>query len=121
MNEKPDNADSFEDPDWLDEFRDIANRELSSLDESASCEQVHPIVAHWYENLMEGEPPASRDSVLQAMACLSTEILNQIPDDLFDRLMEIVSEDEMAAWVEYVLMVGRAFEVSLRSGDLDDL
>jgi hypothetical protein len=38
-----------------------------------------------------------------------------------DSLLEYVDEDELAAWVEHVLLVGRAFEISLRKGDLDDL
>ncbi len=33
-----------EEPEWLDEFRDLANRELEA---GSSCEQVHPIVERW--------------------------------------------------------------------------
>jgi hypothetical protein len=105
-------------PDWLHEFEDLANRELEA---GASCEQVHPIVKNWFEKLLQQDPPASRDSVMQAMACLSTEVMNTIPDDLFDSMMEFFSEDELGGWIEYVLMVGRAFEISLRGGELDDL
>ena len=65
-----------QEPDWLDEFEDLANRELG---EGSSCEQVHPIVERWYHEAMQPEPPASRDSVLQAMACLATEILYDAP------------------------------------------
>jgi hypothetical protein len=121
MNDKPVPSGAPDDPEWLDEFQELANRELSELDEGASCEQVHPVVARWYEDLMQSEPPESRDSIAQAMACLSTELINQIPDEAFDELMEIMGEDELAAWVEYVLMIGRAFESSLRRGDFDDL
>ncbi|NWG16692.1 MAG: hypothetical protein HXY41_08660 [Chloroflexi bacterium] len=109
---------SPDNPQWLDEFEDLANREL---EEGSSCEQVHPIVERWFQNLMEGEPPESRDSVMQAMACLSTEILYNSPDEFAERLLEHMSEDDLAMWIEHILLVGRAFEIALRNGDLDDL
>ncbi|MBE2267348.1 MAG: hypothetical protein IAE80_03890 [Anaerolinea sp.] len=105
-------------PDWLDEFEDLANRELS---EGSSCEQVHPIVERWYRDLLQTEPPESRDSIMQAMACLSTEILYDLPQDMLDEVLKHVDEDILAGWVEYVLMIGRAFERGLKNGDLDDL
>lgn len=105
-------------PDWLDEFRDLANRELG---QGSSCDQVHPIVERWYHNLMSSEPLPSRDSVLQATACLSTEVLHDAPEELLREILKHVSEDALASWVEYVLTIGRAFEAALRSGDLDDL
>lgn len=105
-------------PDWLDEFQDLANRELP---EGSACEQVHPIVERWYHQLMRHEPPDSRDSVLQAMSCLSTEILSDAPGDVLDEVLKHVDEEALASWVEYVLMIGRAFEASLRAGELDDL
>ncbi|MBI5666951.1 MAG: hypothetical protein HZC41_03015 [Chloroflexi bacterium] len=109
---------SSEDPKWLDEFEDLANREL---DEGSSCEQIHPIIERWFQRLMEGEPPQSRDSVMQAMACLSTEVLYNSPDDLIESLMANMSEDDLATWIEHILLVGRAFEIALRNGELDDL
>ncbi|MCC6804902.1 MAG: hypothetical protein IT319_18615 [Anaerolineae bacterium] len=105
-------------PDWLDEFQDLANRELG---EGSACEQVHPIVERWYQDLMHHEPPASRGAVLQAMACLSTEIMGDAPGDLLDEVLKHVDEEALASWIEYILMIGRAFESALRSGDLDDL
>ncbi len=111
-------SDSSDSPNWLDEFQELANRKLGT---GSSCEQVHPIVERWYKALLESEPPASRDSVLQAMACLSTEILFDTPDEVLDNVLKQVDEDTLANWIEYVLMVGRAFEVALRKGDLDDL
>jgi hypothetical protein len=113
-NQKPPNKR----PEWLDEFESMANDQLG---EGSSCEQVHPVVESWYRKLMQSEPPESRDSVLQAMACLSTEVLNDSPDEIVDAILEHVSEDMLASWVEYVLMVGRAFEIALRKGELDDL
>ena len=71
--------------------------------------------------LMQHEPPPSRDSVLQAMACLSTEILYDAPEDVLEEVLKHVDEDALTSWIEYVLMIGRAFEIALRSGDLDDL
>lgn len=103
---------------WLEEFEDLANKEL---DEGSSCEQVHPIIERWYSELLEGEPPESRDSILQAMACLSTEILFDLPEELLSKLTDQVEEDDLLGFIEYVLLVGRAFENALRKGDLDDL
>ncbi|HVU11512.1 MAG TPA: hypothetical protein VHD90_09550 [Phototrophicaceae bacterium] len=107
-----------QEPDWLDDFEDLANRELA---DGSSCEQVHPIVERWYRQLMQREPPASRDSVLQALACLSTEVLYDSPEDIRREILKHVDEDSFARWIEYVLMIGRSFEIALRSGDLDDL
>lgn len=105
-------------PDWLDEFQDLANRELA---DGSSCDQVHPVIERWYRNLMQNEPPASRDSVLQAMACLSTEILYDSPEDVLEAVLEHIDEEALVGWIEYVLMVGRAFEAALQKGELDDL
>lgn len=105
-------------PDWLDEFQDLANRELA---DGSSCEQIHPIVERWYRQLMDREPPASRDSVLQATACLATEILYDSPDEVLEEVLKHVDEDTLAGWIENVLLIGRAFEMALRSGELDDL
>lgn len=109
---------SPEDPRWLDEFEDLANRQL---EDGSSCEQVHPIVETWFRKVMQGEPPQSRPSVQQAMACLATEVLYSSPDDLLEALSEMVDEDDLAVWVEHILLIGRAFEASLRNGELDDL
>jgi hypothetical protein len=109
---------SSEDPRWLDEFEDLANRRL---EEGSSCDQVHPIVERWFHNLMEGEPPPSRPSIMQAMACLSTEVLYNSPEDLTEILRQHIEEDDLALWIEHILLVGRAFEIALRKGDLDDL
>ena len=105
-------------PEWLDEFEDLANRELGS---GSSCAQIHPIIERWYAHLMENEPPESRASVIQAVACLATEVLYSAPDELLDQLTEAVDEEDLALWVEHILLIGRAFEKALRSGDLDDL
>ena len=113
-----DHTNPQNEPDWLDEFEDMANDRLG---EGSACEQVHPIVDQWYTKLLEGEPPTSRDSVVQAMSCLATEILYDSPEELVNAVLEHVSEEEVAAFIEYVLLVGRAFEISLRNGELDDL
>jgi hypothetical protein len=113
-----DSAENPKDPDWLNEFEELANRELKA---GSSCEQVHPVVERWYHQILEVEPPASRDSVLQAMACLSTEIMHDAPDEISSALLEVLDEDALAGFIEYVLMVGRAFEISLQKGELDDL
>ncbi|MBL8119978.1 MAG: hypothetical protein JNJ78_20775 [Anaerolineae bacterium] len=107
-----------EDPRWLDEFEELANRELK---DGSSCEQVHPIVERWFEKLMQGDPPNSRDSVQQAMACLATEIIYNTPEDITEPLLEKIGEDELAVFIEHVLLIGRAFEKALDNGELDDL
>ena len=109
---------SSDDPRWLEEFEELANQQL---EDGSSCEQVHPIVERWFQKLMEGEPPTSRPSVAQAMACLSTEVINNSPDDLIETLLQHIEEDDLAVWVEHILLLGRAFEIGLRKGDLDDL
>ncbi|MCB9454504.1 MAG: hypothetical protein H6671_00795 [Anaerolineaceae bacterium] len=106
------------DPKWLDEFEQLANEQLGH---GSSCEQVHPIVEQWFNQLMNEDPPESRDSVAQAMACLSTEILYTTPQQLRDILMQHITEDDLALWIEHVLLVGRAFEIALNDGKLDDL
>lgn len=113
-----DRSSNPEDPRWLDEFEELAN---DQLEEGSSCEQVHPIVERWFEQLMQSEPPISRDSVNQAMACLSTEVLYNSPDDLVDALLENMDEDDLVMWIEHILLIGRAFEIALRKGELDDL
>ncbi len=109
---------SPDDPRWLDEFEDLANRQL---DDGSSCDQVHPVIEKWFHKTMEGEPPTSRPSVMQAMACLSTEILYNSPEDIVQTLLENMDEDDLALWIEHILLVGRAFEISLHKGELDDL
>lgn len=122
MENLPENDDQNkprpDEPEWLREFEELAKRELNA---EASCEQVHPVVQQWLEKLLSQEPPPARPSVMQAMACLSTEVMHHIPENIFNSMMNIFNEEELAAWLEYVLMVGRAFEISLRDGGLDDL
>lgn len=113
-----DERDLHDEPEWLEEFRALADRELGT---GSSCEQVHPIIQRWYQLLLESEPPPARDSVLQAMACLSSEVLADAPPGLFAKPPAEGEEDQLAGWVEYILMVGRAFEIALRAGELDDL
>lgn len=104
-------------PEWLDEFENLAN---DKLDSGSSCHQVHPIIENWYATL--AEPPKSRDSVIQAMSCLSTELLTDMPDDIFEALFDNDLDYEVViAWVQDILMVGRAFQDALANGNLDDL
>ncbi|MCB9452192.1 MAG: hypothetical protein H6672_12185 [Anaerolineaceae bacterium] len=105
-------------PGWLEEFEQLANDQLG---QGSSCPQVHPVIERWLNKLLDSDPPESRDSVAQAMACLSTEILYNAPPELVDTLLKTVTEDDLALWIEHVLLVGRAFEISLHNGELDDL
>lgn len=111
-------SDTNRPPNWLEEFEDMANKRLG---EGSACKQIHPIVEAWYAKLMEGEPPTSRDSVMQAIACLSTEIIIDMPEEFFEAFANGLDQAEFAYWVQEILMIGRAFEIALRAGQLDDL
>ncbi|MEZ4671767.1 MAG: hypothetical protein R3E39_28010 [Anaerolineae bacterium] len=65
-----------DDPRWLDEFEELANRQL---EDGSSCDQVHPIIERWFANLMQGEPPTSRASIQQAMSPFQPRFLNLLP------------------------------------------
>lgn len=111
--------DNDQRPDWLEEFEQLANEHLN---EGSACKQIHPIMERWYDRLMQSEPPTSRDSVLQAIACLSTEIVFDMPDELMDVFTIGDGDDvELSMWVQEILMIGRAFQLALQSGELDDL
>ena len=105
---------------WLEEFERLAD-EILSKQENSACDQIHPIVKDWYEEAMSGDLPESRDAVMQALACLTAEIMIDMPERLFQVLSDAVDEDEVAVWLHEILMIGRAFERALSSGRLDDL
>ncbi len=105
-------------PDWLDEFEELANERL---DEGSACDQVHPVVATWYAEAMAGEPPESRDSVWQAMHCLTSEVLNGMPPELVEMMGGSEPGEAFADWITEVLLIGRAFQIALDKGRLDDL
>ena len=54
-------------------------------------------------------------------ACLTAEIMMDMPERLFQVLSEAVDEEEVAVWLHEILMIGRAFERALKNGHLDDL
>lgn len=105
---------------WLEEFEILAERILSQQ-ENSGCDQVHPVIRSWYLKTMQKSPPPSRPSVMQAMACLTTEIMNDLPDHFLNVLSEHLDEEEVALWIQEILLIGRALEQSLRKGELDDL
>lgn len=106
-------------PEWLEHFEELANQELA---DGSACDQVHPIVAAWYAEVMAGDPPESRDSVWQAIHCLTTEVINDIPPSVLDALEgHEDAEEDLGDWVTELLLVGRAFQIALDSGRLDDL
>lgn len=106
-------------PNWLDEFENLANDQLET---GSSCHQIHPIVENWYTKLLQEEPTMSRDSVLQAVSCLSTELVTDMPDEIFEALFNSdIDYEDVTFWIQQILMIGRAFQVSLDHGELDDL
>ncbi len=113
-----DHHDHEDSPDWLRPIEDLANEQLG---DGSACEQVHPIVARWFERLMEGEPPSSRDAVQQAVSCLATEVYYSTPEEVVEVLESALDEEDVILWVEQILLIGRAFESGLRKGELDDL
>lgn len=116
MDQGKDNVRRLE---WLEEFEELANLKLT---EGSACTQIHPIVERWLDNLLEGDPPESRDAVWQAMSCLTTEIfLRLTPQSIVDVLEEHFEEDEISTWLESIVLIGRAFQIALDRGDLDDL
>lgn len=120
-NPSPQN-DPQEDPKWLDELQDLANRVLGADENGSACEQVHPIIAEWYDKTLEQDPPQSRPAVWQAMSCLATEILiDAEADEVLAPLLDAVDEDHLAMWIETILLIGRSMEQSLNNGDLDDI
>jgi len=118
----PSDESQPDNPHWMDDLQEFADKMLGDLEDASACDQVHPIIANWYDNELEKEPPQSRPAVWQALACLSTEILMDAEnDEALAPLLDVVDEDALAMWVEHILMVGRAMEISLNNGELDDL
>ncbi|NJL93564.1 MAG: hypothetical protein HC915_07455 [Anaerolineae bacterium] len=108
------------DLDWLEDLDRLAEEILSQQTTSA-CDQIHPIIQKWYLDTLDGDPPYARPSEMQALACLTTEIMSDMPEALFEVMSKHLDEDEVALWVHEILTLGRAFEQAVRKGDLDDL
>jgi hypothetical protein len=113
-----DQSPQNESPDWLNAYEDLANDQLAH---GSSCRQIHPIIETWFSKLMDGDPPASRDSVVQAISCLATEVLYSSPESVIEPMLKEIGEDDLAIWIEQILLIGRSFEIALREGELDDL
>ncbi len=105
---------------WLEEFERLAE-EVLSQQETSAYDQIYPIVKTWYEETLNTDFPASREAVIEAVACLTSEVFADMPDSIFDALVDSADEEEVAIWLFEVLMLGRAFEQALRNGRLDDL
>jgi hypothetical protein len=110
------NSDPFDN--WYDDFENRADEELG---DGSACEQIHPIVEKWFDEWLDSDPPEQRGSVLQAISCLSTEVVAVTPEEILSVLMENLDEDVIAEWVQGILMTGQAFQRALDSGRLDDL
>jgi hypothetical protein len=104
--------------DWFEEFSRMADRRLG---EGSSCAQIHPVIERWFLGWLQKDMGPMRGSVAQALACLSTEVLNIAPKPVLDALLEHCDEDEVARWIQHVLATGKAFQAALDSGELDDL
>jgi len=119
---QPPNNPNSENPNWMDEIQDLADEVLGSPENGSACDQVHPVIARWYDETLEKEPPEARSSIWQAIACLATEIMMDAEqDDTLKPLFESIDEDALGMWIEDILMLGRAMEISLNNGELDDL
>jgi hypothetical protein len=106
------------DPNWLDEFEQMADDKLG---EGSACEQVHPIVERWLNEWLDSDITAPRSSVMQALACLATEIINNAPESIMEALENHCEEDEVYDWIQAILITGQAFQTALNEGRLDDL
>ncbi|MBZ0306198.1 MAG: hypothetical protein K8I82_09035 [Anaerolineae bacterium] len=113
-------TDEQNDLNWLNEFEELAEEVLGEQ-ETPPCYQVHPLVSDWYEETFADEGLDLRSSVMQALACLVTEVMADMPENIFNILAENVDEEEVAVWLHEILQVGRAFERALNTGRLDDL
>lgn len=107
-------------PNWLEEFEQLAEEVLGEQ-EISPCHQIHPVVSEWYDETYLDEGLDLRPSVMQALACLVTEVMADMPEEIFTVLSQNLDEEEVAVWLHEVLLVGRAFEQALNSGRLDDL
>jgi hypothetical protein len=112
---KPHNDRNLE---WLEEFQELAN---AVLNQGSAHDQVHPVIATWYDEIMADDPPDSRDSVWQAMHCLTTEVMNDMPEPLADALESDDMVEVLGEWVFELLLIGRAMQIALDNGRLDDL
>ena len=112
-------TNNSKDLEWLEEFQLLANDQLI---EGSACDQVHPLIEDWLDELLDGGPPDSRDSVWQATSCLTSEIMYKMtPENILEKLQQDFSEDEVATWLESIVLIGRAFQMALDNGRLDDL
>lgn len=111
-----------DDPDWMGSLDDYANDQLSDLEANTSCEQIHPIIADWYRETLEKAPPAASSAVWQALSCLATEIIQDMQEDEeLEGVIDLDTIEPLSLWIEDILTLGRALEVALRNGRLDDL
>ncbi len=102
----------------FDEFWRWPTRRLG---DGSACEQIHPLFEPCFAALNGQEPPPMRPSVEQALSCLATEVLNATPPAILDALVAHNDEDEVADWVLQVLVIGKAFQQALDTGELDDI
>lgn len=111
----------WRDNNWFEEFSRMADNRLG---EGSACAQIHPIVEGWFNAWAEREEADSdsmRASVVQALSCLATEVLNSSPQSILDVLVEHCDQDEVAEWIMHILAAGKAFQQALDNGELDDL
>lgn len=121
----PEDANNSEEPKWMEDIQDLANEVLGAPENGSACDQVHPVIAEWYDHAldkMETEAVEDRPAVWQAVSCLATELMLEAEvDETLAPMFDAVDEDMLGMWIEHILMVGRAMEASLQNGELDDL
>jgi hypothetical protein len=107
--------------DWLEEFERLADEVLSGRKLSPPLEHIQPRIKAWYEATLDQDHPDERPTLSQALACLATEIMTDMPTSLFEALVDKVEDDTVADWILDILMLGRAFEKAVQNGTLDEL
>ncbi|HLA43544.1 MAG TPA: hypothetical protein VJZ27_08925 [Aggregatilineales bacterium] len=105
---------------WLEAFESLANDVLSA-EEDATAAQIQILVKNWYENTQFQENPETDETIQQAMLCLTSEVMADIPERFFQVLSQTVDDEEVSRWIYSILMMGRFFEQSLQEGRLNDL
>lgn len=103
---------------WLEEYERLAEAILGDQDTRTS-KDIHPIVKAWYEETLNTDAfVPSTQLTLQALACLTTEVMTDMPDNIFHQLFFQVEEEEIIRWVQEILILGRTFEHALKTGQL---
>ena len=106
--------------DWLTGFNDLANKRLNEQPEVRS---LFPTIEEWFSSQHSNSVETIDSPIQKAVACLSTEVIFSMPDELrelFD-FRHAQDEEKLVEWIQRILNIGRAFQESLDWGEFSDL